>query len=459
MQSLVIILLSTLICTSFAGEFFHVPDDMNDVTRLRDQQFLTGFPKEDDGNNWIVMYYSPTCPICKAMMPLMADLSVASDALKDEVDSSREFKVGIVDCQKSKFACGRAKVKQYPHIMHTTNGKKGWIEFKGDKSLHALKFTAHRAMNPGRHIQPLKTYREVQDVTKFGEGRAGGIKVVLSTDDPDGPAIRTYRELVGLAASFTTINFFVFVRDKAKTKIILYNDVGNDEYADINGSASPPWSAEDIREWLVPRRFLAVEDFTRENMHEISHQPGKRTAMLIHDSSKEEEHKILLRAMRDVAKKEGGKYLQNFTMGVLPGQFWKEWLDEHSISEEEFPLLVVAHAEWGTFYRNTTTEGLIREAAKTHWIAQFSTSMSDFLDTVNDGTALETAGFWTLFVRWFYGAGLVFQIGTVILFIVLIIISLAGCLTALDGPPPPARKYAPSRSAPAAKRGGLPKSE
>ena len=28
---------------------------------------------------------------------------------------------------------------------------------------------------------------------------------------------------------------------------------------------------------------------------------------------------------------------------------------------EEFPLLVVAHAEWGTFYRNTTTEGLIRE--------------------------------------------------------------------------------------------------
>ena len=64
------------------------------------------------------MYYSPTCPICKvpylesgifltliaykAMMPLMADLSVASDALKDEVDSSREFKVGIVDCQKSK---------------------------------------------------------------------------------------------------------------------------------------------------------------------------------------------------------------------------------------------------------------------------------------------------------------------------------------------------------------------
>ena len=31
------------------------------------------------------------------------------------------------------FACGRAKVKQYPHIMHTTNGKKGWVEFKGDK--------------------------------------------------------------------------------------------------------------------------------------------------------------------------------------------------------------------------------------------------------------------------------------------------------------------------------------
>ena len=42
------------------------------------------------------------------------------------------------------------------------------------------------------------------------------MKVVLTTADPDGPEIKAFRKMVGLAASFAGVRFFVFVRAKVE---------------------------------------------------------------------------------------------------------------------------------------------------------------------------------------------------------------------------------------------------
>jgi len=439
---------------------------MRNVVVLRDRQFLEGFPKKD-GDHWIIMYYSPTCPICKAMVPLMIELS-ESDALKDERDPSRALRVGVIDCNKAKYACGRAKVKAYPHIQHTVSGGKAWAEFKGEKSIQALQLTSHRAMNPGRYIQPLHNYKELQDATRFNptQQQQGQIKVVLHVSDPDGPEIKAFRDLVGLAASFTSCEFFVFVRAKATTKLTMYNDVTSiewpgpapmvpttpkeeEKFRAEYGSVHTEWNAADIHQWLVPNRFLAVERLSRENLHEISHKPNTLTVLAVHDSANTAEGEFLAKGLREVASEGQGRHLQNYTFGVMPGQHWKEWLKEYGIDEADFPILIVANAPWGSLYRNDTVADTVREAAKARWSKKMSSAVSEFLDNIAEGLETETAGIWKTILRWFYQANLGYQILVIIMAFVIIVFSLVGCLSVLDGgdPSPPPRRHVPPKSA------------
>jgi len=85
-------------------------------------------------------------------MPLIAELST-SDAVTDARNPDRLMRIGIVDCNVAKYACGRAYggIKSYPHIVHTTNGGGSWGHYKAEMSIQGM----HTRFSPLRHLAHL----------------------------------------------------------------------------------------------------------------------------------------------------------------------------------------------------------------------------------------------------------------------------------------------------------------
>jgi len=80
----------------------------------------------------------------------------------------------------------------------------------------------------------------------------------------------------------------VFVRAKAQSKMTVYGDAApqtwpgpapvaantaseRKTFMEKYGSTQTEWSAQDLSEWLLPRRFLAVSKLETANLHELSH--------------------------------------------------------------------------------------------------------------------------------------------------------------------------------------------
>jgi len=442
---------------------FDLPSDMGEVVSLRDQHhFMQGFPKKDgsDGSFWFIMYYSPTCPICKGMMPLLKDLSV-STALKSDRDPGRKMQVGLVDCRANKFGCGLAKVKQYPTLKHTTNGGITWAEYRGVKSVQALQYAVHRIMNPSTYIKPLANMPALQEATAFAPNQEhAGVKVVLTTPEADGAPIQAFRELVSQAGSFTSTSFFVMVRPKLKSSTLtVYKDGPSEQWpgpaphsaADLKGgdrsereaflekyggASGPEWKAEEILPWLSTRRHLAVEELHRENLHEISSMPDKLTMMMVHDSTQEDEGRFLMRAMRELANEDKGRHLKRFTMGRLASQHWPDWCKEQGIESSDLPLLLVVDAPWSMQYRNDSIATRIREATRSRWVAKFSEIASEFLDNVASGTEPEQGTITARISRWVAELGWGGK-GLLLLFVMAIVVAgIVLCFIACDDDPP-----------------------
>jgi len=188
------------------------------------------------------------------------------------------MKLGIVDCNKHRFGCGRADggITHFPHMVHTVDGGHTWGRYMGDATAEGLSYGIHRAMNPGQHITPLHNYPALEQATAFSPSRENNaVKVVLVANDPDGAEIKAFRAMVGLAGSFAQVSFFVFVRPKSSPKLTIYNDaapkvwpgpapreaVGESEtkeFRALYGSTRPAWDAKDMVEWLLVNRHLAV---------------------------------------------------------------------------------------------------------------------------------------------------------------------------------------------------------
>lgn len=400
---------------------FDLPEDLGNIVKLRDEQFMNGFPMKDLNKEWFIMYYSPTCPICKGVIPLLVETS-RGEALRDRRNAKRVMKIGIVDCNKHRFACARADggITHFPHMAHTVDGGRTWGRFMGDSTVEGLSFAIHRAMNPAQHITPLKNYPALEAATAFSPARENsGIKVVLVANDPDGEEIRAFRAMVGLAGSFAAVRFFVFVRPKSSPKMTVYNDAApkvwpgpapeearnSDQTKAFRrkyGASHTFWDAKDMVEWLLPNRHLAVEKFEQSNLHELSHVEGKYTALVVHDDSIEAEANFLMNGLREVATHGKGRFMANFTFGCLAAKGYTEWLEKHRISKTEFPLFVVANAPWGTFFRNATVEESIRQATHSRWSARFVADVVEYLDNINSGHEKEQGSYFTFALIWFY---------------------------------------------------------
>lgn len=116
LSSSISILLSTLILLLLSISITAIPTSSPSAPLIN--LTTTSFPTEvlTSKNSWLVEFYSPYCPHCKAFAPTWANLNQDKQYQHTDYEEGAKFKLGRVDCAAYGDLCVEQGVERYPTL-------------------------------------------------------------------------------------------------------------------------------------------------------------------------------------------------------------------------------------------------------------------------------------------------------------------------------------------------------
>jgi len=297
---------------------------------------------------WLVYFYAPWCGHCKRLAPIFEEVAAAPEV--------KHIRFGKVDATIEKALSSHYNVTGFPTIAVMHEGRT-W-EHKGARSRDGLLALLTRMQEP-----PVKELRTEEDLQSLQSSATGGVAFVLGVSSSPHPIKNMFLEVARTRQHID--RFGISADDKVLSTISPSSPpyvakVAHREDAIILPSMDV--SADKMVEWVMDNRFPQCSMLDRHNFFDVS-AAGKPLVTLFLDPASfcqgekvDCESRELLEddtnagvgaAMRALARELEPQKQMRF--GIIDGRKWRDFAEDHLISVETMPRLLVIDHKAKTF--------------------------------------------------------------------------------------------------------------
>mmetsp|Transcript_9163 Transcript_9163/g.19843 ORF Transcript_9163/g.19843 Transcript_9163/m.19843 type:complete len:436 (+) Transcript_9163:90-1397(+) len=314
---------------------------------------------EDSANPfWLLKFYAPWCGHCKKMAPV---LDTAAAKLKGKMA------IGKIDCTQHKAVCNNHKVKGFPTLKYSIDGKV--MDYSGGRDeLDILSF-AHKMSEPA-----VIQIRRLEEAKKFAHQSAGEGIVFLGSGKKDAKLRNVFKNV---ARKMQANAYFLWLEQLESPT----DDERDNSYVDrIEVGITEPgrWETteadlteENFAAWVKDQNIPTISTLTPKNFQRISRN-GRPLLMAIVDMENEDLVNAIKSHIMEFILRAPKAYVEKRYYGLFDGKKWHKFLQQFEVKQEDNPQFMIFAP-------------LDLPGEKTYWRNETYTKLNDFLKAVEEG--------------------------------------------------------------------------
>ena len=308
---------------------------------------------------WLVYFFAPWCGHCKRLAPVVEEVA--------ELPEFAKIRCAKVDCTVDKALCSRYNVSGYPSILFMQGGRT-W-DYKGSRTKPGLLALAARMTKPS--VRTLRSRAELDAMVAPDEAKVAFVYGRATAGDPAD-------DIVAEAA-------------RARQHVDTFaSSQADDVVAAAGGGAEPPFFAKvekgeapivlraaslramdpaALAQWIGSNRVPLCSLIDRHNFYELS-SAGKLLVVLIVDPTAYCEPALSPAECDERGLREGdgasadgavaalrslsrdAALQADFNFGVLDGRKWREYVEDHVLSVDVLPRVLVLQHKPRAFFND-----------------------------------------------------------------------------------------------------------
>lgn len=316
---------------------------------------------EDPANPfWFLKFYAPWCGHCKRMAPVLESIA---PQLKGKMA------IGKIDCTKEKVICNEHKVRGFPTMKYSVDGKV-ISEYTGGRDEEKILAFAKKMSSP-----PVVQIRRLEEAKKFAHSSSDEGIVFLGSGKQNSELWKLFSTV---ARKKQASAYFLWLeqiesptddgRDNSYVDRIEVGFIEPRRWEPTEGDLT----AESFDAWVQDQNVPTLVNLTPSNFPKISRN-GRPVLMGIIDAENEELVANFKLHMMEFLLRAPQEYVEKHYYGIFDGKKWQKFLKQFGVRQEDNPQFMILAP-------------LNLPGEKTYWRNETYTTLPGFLKAVDDGS-------------------------------------------------------------------------
>lgn len=312
---------------------------------------------DDSANHfWFLKFYAPWCGHCKAMAPVLESVAAKLEG---------KMAIGKIDCTKHKKVCDEHKVRGFPTLKYSIDGKV--FDYTGSREESSLINFAERMSSPA--VQEIV---RKEDAKQFAKTKTDEGIVFLGSGKKSS---KLFQDFSKVARKNQASGYFLWL-EQTPSEDEKENDISYVERIEAGVIKPRTWEEEDKNEetleaWVKDQNIPTLATLTRGNFSRISRN-GRPILMAIVDMENNHLVEAIRTHMLDYIMRAPQKYVDKHYFALFDGKKWQKFLSQFGVKEADNPQYLILAP-------------LNLPGERTYWRNETYTTLGDFLEGVESG--------------------------------------------------------------------------
>ena len=275
--------------------------------------------------------------------------------------------IGKIDCTKQKALCNDHKIKGFPTLKYSIDGKVV-SEYSGGRDEKSILAFAEKMASPA-----VVQIRRLEEAKKFAQNNADEGIVFLGSGKENSKLWQVFSKV---ARKKQASAYFLWLEQLESPT----DDGRDNSYVDrieVGFIEPKRWETEELTEekfdaWVQDQNVPTLVTLTPNNFSRISRN-GRPLLMGIIDIENEKLVASFKSHMMDFLLKAPQAYVEKYYYGIFDGKRWQKFLSQFKVRQEDNPQFMIIAP-------------LDLPGGKTYWRNETYTNLPDFLKAVDDGS-------------------------------------------------------------------------
>lgn len=274
-----------------------------------------------ENKNLFVKFFAPWCGHCKQLAPIWEELD----------GTIKDVTVAEVDCTVETDICSKYGVQGYPTLKFLQHSGEV-IDYDGARGKEDLSKWAQAMLLPS-----LVEYKSLDDLR--AAARASGERFFFAIQDKVDSLDEAIKKFEKYFSTIKGKHMVGFVKG-AEQKLTAFRDGAVIDFKGTFGDKA-------IKDFLNEHRFDFLPNLGPENFRDLVSKPGKNLVMIIHKPGEAGSPSLKLGslakklALQDSTVEHLAYIAKKYTLSMLDGVQWKQFIEQFEITEDDLPYAVI----------------------------------------------------------------------------------------------------------------------